>query len=188
MRRWATSSEFVRRAAATLAAVVLALLTSHGSAAPSQPGSSQYLLGWFWKATTVLTPTAPGEVRSVALETTSPTSSAAFAAIGVAHQVDVYAYPAVPPAMNPAWSKEASITGTYASLSASRLAIGEPSYYDGYARVYERSARVSWIAMGPPLTPSIASRLAMEFGRPVEIDGDTLVVGSPSFDFEGRAF
>lgn len=180
---------FGKTAAGTFAAsMLLAALASYIAAAPTPPDPSTHISGYYWKRGAVLVSAGSGTVRSVDVESAPASVPSVFTAIGRTDTVEVYSYAKLSAMAPPTWNKEATLNGAYVSLSSTRLAIGSPTPGGGSVQVYQRSSRGAWNPMGPALTPSVTSGLAMQFGRPVVLDGGVLVVGSPSFDFQGRAF
>lgn len=168
--------------------MVLASLAGYIAAAPTPPGPPTHIYGYYWKRGPLLVSGGSGAVRSVDVESTPVSIPSAFTAIGRDDTVDVYSYAKLSAMAPLTWNKEATLNGAYVSLSSTKLATGSPTYSGGSVQVYQRSSLGTWSPMGPALTPSVTSRLAMDFGRPVALDGGVLVVGSPSFDFHGRAF
>ena len=171
------------------AAAVVASLGCCGDAntAPTpQPPISPVLHGYYWKRSALILPVAGDSVRSVAIEGNAGTGIPPLAAIGGPEGVVVYALKSLPANTPPAWHKEATLLGGFASFSGNRLAVGTPDNGAGHVQVYTRSAIGSWNAMGAQLFPPVQA-VAEEFGRSLELDGNTLVVGLPNPE-TGKAY
>jgi FG-GAP repeat len=185
--RWRPAARLTK-ALALPSALLLGIVcsSSSGIAAQDPPHPPNHITGIFWKQLAVVTPeSGDNQLRAVAIDH-SP-GSVPLAAFSENGKVEIYSYIPQGRETKPSWGKDEERDGTYMSISSSRIAIGSPLETGGSVHVYARSSGGVWTAMGGALTPSVTSA-HMDFGRPVELNGTTLVVGSPRFDLQGRAF
>lgn len=158
--------------------------TADADSSPQPP--SAVLHGYYWKHSALILPVAGDDVRSVAIESNADTGMPPLVAVGGIEGVVVYAYKSLVQNTPPSWHKEATLLAGLVSLSGNRLAIGTPDNGAGHVQVYTRAKSGIWSAMGTPVYPPVQA-LAEEFGRSLELDGDTLVVGMPNLD-TGKAY
>lgn len=165
-------------------ATILLGLSVWGGSTPQAANTSPppYTLhGYYWKHIAVATTTLNEDIVSVSIEANINTTSPPLAAIGTDEGVEVFAYK--PKFLKPnlylptAWRKEATLVGTYVSISGNRLAIGRPGV-GGDVRVFERSSVGQWTQLGGDLVAPVAA-FTEAYGSGVELDGNRLIVGMP---------
>ncbi len=162
-----------------------------GAAYPVTVDPIILLFGWRRVATIT-----PGLIAATEFGT-SVDIKGAFAAVGASNRVDVWRR--LPFFFGDFWEKVQTITpqpgavgqfGAAVSLSAGRLAIGAPSNDPmdldtfGYVDVYEFNPMLETYQYATTLTPSSipeGDTSEFGFGRSLDLDGSTLIVGANRF-------
>jgi hypothetical protein len=166
-------------------------IDDRGTAYPLQVDPLIALFGWRLVATI-----SPGLVAATEFGT-SVDIHGVFAAVGAVNRVDVWRR--LPFFVGDLWEKVQTITpregavgqfGTAVSLSAGRLAIGAPSNDPmdlgtfGYVDVYEFNPMLETFQFATTISPGTfpdGDTAEFGFGRSLDLEGSTLIVGANRF-------